>query len=47
MLAIAQNVDILHRFDAAFFRVGDAQGGLLVKFYGGEEKSRSEGVGAR
>ena len=42
MLAIAQNVDILHRLDAAFFRVGDAQGGLLVKFYGGEEKSEDE-----
>src|SRR5918992_3204949 len=39
VLAIAQNIDILHRLDAAFFRVGNAQGGLLVKFYGGEEKS--------
>jgi excisionase family DNA binding protein len=42
VLAIAQNVDILHRLDAAFFRVGQAQGGLLVKFYGGEEKSEDE-----
>jgi excisionase family DNA binding protein len=42
VLAIAQNVDILHRLDAAFFRVGEAQGGLLVKFYGGEEKSEDE-----
>ncbi len=39
VLAIAQNIDILHRLDAAFFRVGEAQGGLLVKFYGGEEKN--------
>src|SRR5215211_2985924 len=42
VLAIAQNIDILHRLDAAFFRVGEARGGLLVKFYGGEEKSEDE-----
>ncbi len=42
VLAIAQNMNILHRLDAAFFRVGEAQGGLLVKFYGGEEKSEYE-----
>ncbi len=36
VLAIAQNVDLLHRLDAAFFQVGEARGGLLVKFYGGE-----------
>src|SRR5919107_1639796 len=42
VLAIAQNIDILHRLDAAFFRVGEAQGGLLVKFYSGEEKSEEE-----
>ena len=42
VLAIAQNIDVLHRLDAAFFRVGQAQGGLLVKFYGGEEKSEDE-----
>ena len=42
VLAIAQNIDVLHRLDAAFFRVGDSQGGLLVKFYGGEEKSEEE-----
>src|ERR671920_547356 len=35
VLAIAQNLDILHRLDAAFFRVGEARGGILVKFYGG------------
>src|SRR5215208_2376618 len=34
--------DNVHRLDAAFFRVGDSQGGLLVKFYGGEEKSEEE-----
>ena len=42
VLAIAQNTDILHRLDAAFFRVGEARGGLLVKFYGGENHSEEE-----
>src|ERR671916_247806 len=42
VLAIAQNLDLLHRLDAAFFQVGDANGGLLVKFYGGEEHSEDE-----
>jgi excisionase family DNA binding protein len=42
VLAIAQNLDILHRLDAAFFGVGEARGGLLVKFYGGETQSEDE-----
>jgi len=42
VLAIAQNLDILHRLDAAFFQIGDANGGLLVKFYGGELHSEDE-----
>src|SRR5215218_9243415 len=42
VLAIVQNVDILHCLDAAFFRVGEARGGLLVKFYAGEEYSEEE-----
>jgi excisionase family DNA binding protein len=42
VLAIAQNIDILHRLDAAFFRVGEARGGLLVKFYADEEHSEGE-----
>ena len=42
VLAIAQNIDILHRLDAAFFRAGEARGGLLVKFYFGEEYSEEE-----
>src|SRR5918997_4968985 len=33
VLAIAQNIEILHRLDAAFFRVGERRGGLLMKFY--------------
>ena len=42
VLAIAQNIEILHRLDAAFFRVGEARGGLLVKLYAGEEYSEGE-----
>jgi excisionase family DNA binding protein len=42
VLVIAQNIDILQRLDAAFFRVGEARGGLLVKFYAGEEHSEGE-----
>ncbi len=42
VLAIAQNTDILHRLDAAFFQVGEARGGLLVKFYDGENHSEDE-----
>src|SRR5829696_8228244 len=42
VLAIAQNIDILHRLDAAFFGVGEARGGLLVKFYAGEAHSEEE-----
>src|SRR5215212_8775081 len=42
VLAIAQNIDILHRLDTAFFRVGEARGGQLVKFYAGEEYSEEE-----
>jgi excisionase family DNA binding protein len=39
VLAVTQNRDLLHRLDAAFFQVGAARGGLLVKFYGGEDSS--------
>jgi hypothetical protein len=42
VLVIAQNIEILHRLDAAFFRVGEARGGLLVKFYAGEDHSEEE-----
>jgi excisionase family DNA binding protein len=42
VLVIAQNLEILHRLDAAFFRVGEAHGGLLVKFYGGEVTSEDD-----
>ncbi len=42
MLAIAQNLDLIRRLDAAFFRVGEARDGLLVKFYGGENSPPEE-----
>jgi excisionase family DNA binding protein len=42
VLAITQNIDLMHRLDAAFFQVGDAHGGLLVKFYGGEDAPADE-----
>jgi excisionase family DNA binding protein len=42
VLAIVQTVDILHRLDAAFFRVGESRDGLLVKFFAGEEYSQEE-----
>jgi excisionase family DNA binding protein len=42
VLAVAQNVGVLHRLDAAFFRVGQARGGLLVKFYAGESYQEEE-----
>ena len=42
VLVIAQNLEILHRLDAAFFQIGEARGGLLVKFYGGEVTSEDE-----
>src|SRR3712207_5224731 len=42
VLVIAQNLELLNRLDAAFFQVGEAHDGLLVKFYGGQEKRYSE-----
>lgn len=42
VLAIAQNLDLLHRLDAAFFRVGETRGGLLVKFHAGEDSPPDE-----
>jgi excisionase family DNA binding protein len=42
VLAIAQDRDILHRLDAAFFRVGESRGALLAKFYAGEGSSEEE-----
>ena len=47
VLGVAENRVLLHELDAAFFRVGEARGGLMVKFAGGEpESSGSELRGA-
>lgn len=37
VLAIAQDREMIHRLDTAFFRVGEARGGSLVKYVGGED----------
>lgn len=42
VIAIAQNTELLHQLDAAFLQVGEARGGLLVKFHGGEPTSNEE-----
>src|SRR5918998_6557357 len=42
VLAITQNIDLMHRLDVAYFQVGDAHGALLVKFYGGEDAPADE-----
>jgi hypothetical protein len=42
VLVVAQNLDLLHRMDVAFFRVGEARDGLLVKFFGGENSPEEE-----
>ncbi len=42
LLAVVQGTDILRRLDAAFFLVGEARGGLLVKFCGGEKDREDE-----
>jgi excisionase family DNA binding protein len=51
VLASAQSPQMLHRLDAAFFRVGEVRGGMLAKFCGPEsgasvEELRTEWVGA-
>ena len=44
VIAIAQDRELLHRLDAAFFRVGEARGGMLVKFAGGESDVHEDEV---
>lgn len=36
VIGIAETTGLLHRLDAAFLQIGEARGGLLVKFHGGE-----------
>lgn len=42
VIAIAETPELLHQLDAAFLQVGEARGGFLVKFDGGESDSREE-----
>ncbi len=42
VLGVAQNQELLHRLDTAFFQVGEARGGLLVKFSASESASEDE-----
>jgi excisionase family DNA binding protein len=42
VLAIAQNQELMHNLDAAFFRVGEARGGILVKFMSDESATVDE-----
>jgi excisionase family DNA binding protein len=41
VIGIAENQCLLRRLDSAFFRVGEAQAGLLVKFHDEEMESES------
>ena len=42
VIATAETPELLHRLDAAFMQVGEARGGLLVKFHAGESESAEE-----
>jgi len=42
VIAIATDHTLLHRLDAAFFQVGGARGGALIKVYAGETASVEE-----
>ena len=41
-LGVAEDEALMRRLDAAFFRVGEAQGGLLVKFRGDDSTTEEE-----
>ena len=43
VLGIAQDEELIRKLDAAFFLVGDARGGMLVKYYN-EELDSAEGL---
>jgi excisionase family DNA binding protein len=42
VIAIAQTPALVRRLDAAFFQVGEASDGSLIKFYGGETESADD-----
>ncbi len=42
VIAVAETPELLHQLDAAFMKVGEARGAMLVKFHGGEAESAEE-----
>lgn len=42
VIAVAETHDLMHRMDAAYFRVAEARGGLMVKYYRDETASADE-----
>jgi len=42
VIVIATTLELLHRLDAAFFQVGEARDGMLIKCYAGETTSVDE-----
>lgn len=42
VLAVAQNRELMYNLDAAFFRIGAARDGILVKFLGDQSASEDE-----
>jgi excisionase family DNA binding protein len=42
ILGIAQSVELMHRLDAAFFKVGEARGGRLIKYHAGNSRTDLE-----
>lgn len=39
VIAISESPELMHRLDAAFFRVAEARGGLMVKYHAGGERT--------
>ena len=44
VIAVAETPELLHQLDSAFLQVGEARGGLLIKFHGGEPTSTEDGL---
>lgn len=42
VIAVAQDEELLHRLDTAFFKLGEARGDVLVKFHAGEPDSADQ-----
>ncbi len=47
VLGIAQTRELMYRMDTAFFQVGEARGGTLVKFYGDHTRPSPDELRAR